>query len=278
MPPGVEKEELGALGLDAATPLDDGMEPEVRVAEVETSVTDNEPGTVTVTDGRPDPGGILDVPFTDQEAETLPLLSTGVSVELGLPVVDVGDDSGAMAELEEFKPADVDGPPVFKEEGLTSVDDGPDGPPVGVMEPLSDSRDDGALGPEDAGGLPAGYEELPDGVLPLAGDVEPAGFEFEAEAEEPVALVKAVEAVDSGGLPVPGTEPDGLTPLLVELEEPQLVGPVPPDREDEGLPGPVDVLSLAGAELDEATVTVVASLVVRSVICVVDSLVAIVVI
>lgn len=97
----------------------------------------------------------------------------------------------------------------------------------------------------------------------------------ELEAEGPV---KEVEIVDSGRLPVPGAEPDGPTPLLVELDTPQLVGAVPPggEGEDEGLPGPVDAASLVGDALDEGTVTVVTSLVVRSVICVVDSLVAIV--
>lgn len=94
-----------------------------------------------------------------------------------------------------------------------------------------------------------------DGKLPLAGEVEPAVF----EAEGPVALVKEAETVDGGRVPVPGAEPVGPIPPLVELGEPQLVGPVPTGEEDEG------------------NITVMTSLVVRSVICVVDSLVAIVV-
>lgn len=160
MAPGAEKAELDALILDSAALLDDVLGPEVRVAEVETSVTDNEPGILTVTGGRPDPGGALDVPLPDQEAETL-LLFTGVSEALaalvvGLPVPDVGDDSGVAAELDEFKPTDVDGPPVIKVEGFVSVDDGPERIPVAELEALSDGRDDGPLAPEDAGGLPAG--------------------------------------------------------------------------------------------------------------------------
>lgn len=70
--------------------------------------------------------------------------------------------------------------------------------------------------------------------------------------------------------------PDEGTPPLVELGEPQPVEPVPPGREGDRLPEPVAVTSLEVA-LGEETVTVVTSSVVRSVICVVDSFVAIVV-
>lgn len=109
--------------------------------------------------------------------------------------------------------------------------------------------------------------------MPSAGEVEAA----ELDTDGPVASVDVDPGrIDGDTLIVPGAELDGGLPLLVELGEPQPLGPIPPDSEGEGLPGPVAVPSVVGAALDEGMVIVVTSTVVRSVICVVDSLVAIV--
>lgn len=140
------------------------------MAEGETSVTDKDPGIDIVTGGISDPGGALDVPLPDPEAGTLPLpLFTGDSValaalELGLPAPENGEDSGAAPVEDEFKPPDGDtepalelgSPPVLGMDGNVSTDEGPEGPPVGMLVTLSDGGEDGPLGPEGAGGLPIG--------------------------------------------------------------------------------------------------------------------------
>lgn len=232
-------------------------------------------------DELPVPRDVLILLFVDSFT-TKPLLLEGGAVllaalELRLPVLGSIDDSGYMPAVDasrllvvETEPLPVLGtvPVAGVAEGVRSNESDGD-PPVDRPGEPSDGKDGDPLGPKDIGELLMGYEALVDGLLPLIGDVKTS--ELDAAG-----LVDAKGSDGNGGddakLEVPGLALEGRTPLFVEFD-PQPVGPVEPGRDIEGVVRPVKE-SLVGEEM----VTTVTFVVVRSVIRVVDSLVAVVVI
>lgn len=114
-----------------------------------------------------------------------------------------------------------------------------------------------------------------DGSLPLIGDVKTPELNA-AGLVGPEGNDESIE--EEARLEVPGVAFEGRTPLLVEFGDPEPVGPIEWAREDGGFMGPDGAPeSFTGDATDEETVKIVAIVVVSFVICVVDSLLAMVV-
>lgn len=143
------------------------------VVDAEMSVKDKDPGIDILMDELLDPDIGLDVSFPVVPVIRRLLLLTGSAVslaalEVGLLVMDGGDNSGGILLVDALMLSDGDVEPMLELEGspvervkrgVTNEEEDEE-TLVGRLDKLSNDRYDGPLGMEDAGELATKYEAL----------------------------------------------------------------------------------------------------------------------
>lgn len=111
----------------------------------------------------PSPGEALDVPFSDQAVRRLLVIAGGkvlpTTSELDLMLLGCRDDSGCSVVDDALRLLDGDSELVFRLGGSTVLEIGEgipgdgtgDEPLVGMPDEVSNGRDNGSLGTEEAG-------------------------------------------------------------------------------------------------------------------------------